>query len=296
MKTVYVKILVVLITTFSVNSISAQLTAEAGEDRIRCEADSIQIGGAFSATGGSAPYSYSWETTYVLGGGVLVFHANIFLNDTTLSNPLVVDAASNMESLTFKLTITDALNNTATDSMKVTFSGFVSHLGDNFAHINQGDSVQVLHSLGGGISPLTYQWSPDYNLSNSALESPWAKPDTITYYVCTITDSAGCVSSFGDVFEVYVNPLSIDKEGLNNNLRVYPNPSSNILIIENLGQQKDDLFLEIRSATGKFVLAQKVTGFEKTTVNTSQIPVGIYFVVIKDKSKTISAQKWVKIE
>ena len=66
-------------TIFSANTINAQLIADAGPNRIRCDNDSIQIGGAVAAFGGTAPYTYRWETTYVLGGGTLIFHANIFL-------------------------------------------------------------------------------------------------------------------------------------------------------------------------------------------------------------------------
>ena len=50
------------------------------------------------------------------------------------------------------------------------------------------------------------------------------------------------------------------------------------------------------SVTGELVFTQKVSEFQKTTINTNKIPVGVYFVVVKDKSKIITTQKWVKVE
>lgn len=85
---------------------------------------------------------------------------------------------------------------------------------------------------------------------------------------------------------------------LENNARfkLYPNPSNSNLVIENVGHQKETVLIEIRSVTGKLALTKKVTAFEKVTVNTSEIPAGIYFVSVKEKSKTIRTQKWVKVE
>lgn len=80
------------------------------------------------------------------------------------------------------------------------------------------------------------------------------------------------------------------------NIKLYPNPSSNNLVIENVGQQKSNVTAELRSVTGELVFTQKVSEFQKTTINTNKIPVGVYFVVVKDKSKIITTQKWVKVE
>jgi len=293
MKNLY-RIFLIISFFFSVNSINAQLTADAGANKARCEADSIQIGGALPATGGTPPYTYSWETTYLMGGGILIFHANDFLNDTTLPNPIVVGGIDNMKRLTFKLTVTDALNNTDMDSMIVTFSQFVFLLSDNRAYINEGDSVQIGPNAIGGIPPLTYQWTPDYKLSNSTVVNPWASPDTTTSYICSLTDSAGCQVINGGGFKVYVTPVSIDEEFLDNNLKLYPNPSSNLLIIENVGNQNNNLTVEIRSVTGKLELVQSIGSFEKVTINTDQISSGIYFISIKDEHGIITTKKWVK--
>jgi len=79
-------------------------------------------------------------------------------------------------------------------------------------------------------------------------------------------------------------------------IKLYPNPSSNYLVIESLGQPKSNVTIEIRGITGKLALTQKGVGFEKTTINTAQIPAGVYVVTVKAKTKTIAIQKWVKVD
>lgn len=82
----------------------------------------------------------------------------------------------------------------------------------------------------------------------------------------------------------------------NASFKLYPNPSSNNLVVVNLGQQKSAVVIELRTIDGKLALTQKASNFEKVIVNTAEIPAGIYFVTVKDNAKTITTQKWVKME
>ena len=292
MKTQRKKILIVLTLIFSTFFAKAQFTANAGNDTITCEEDTLQLGYFPSAYGGIPPYTYVWEASYTIG--INTFYASTFLNDTTIPNPLLITQLSNLETLTFKLTVTDSLLNVAVDSVTITFSKFSILLVDNFATINQGDSVQLLNTINGGIPPLTYQWTPNYNLSDSTDEYPWAKPDTTTFYICTVTDSNGCKTSNGDIFEVYVNPSNVIDNSINSKFKMYPNPSINELTVEYLGEFSNNLKIEIYNTNGKLELIKELNQLTRTTINTQHIPVGIYFIVIKNNQEVIATQKWVK--
>jgi len=103
-------------------------------------------------------------------------------------------------------------------------------------------------------------------------------------------------TSFQSVACDFVLPTSISENLDNSSIKLYPNPSSNHLIIERLGQSISNVLIEIRSVKGKLAFEQKVVGFEKATINTAQIPAGVYVVVVKAKTKIIATQKWVKVE
>jgi len=91
-------------------------------------------------------------------------------------------------------------------------------------------------------------------------------------------------------------PLSISENLNNSNIKLYPNPSFNNLVIENLGQQKNDVRVEVRDVTGKLELIKNIGLVEKVTINTSHLPAGLYFVTIKDEQNVIATKKWVKAE
>lgn len=291
MKTQYLKIVLSLVLAINLNAVKAQLTANAGSDTIVCEYDTLQLGEFPSAYGGTPPYTYTWETTYTLGRST--FYASTFLNNTSISNPLIISNLTNLETLTFKLTVTDALLNAAEDSIKITFSQYFDMMVDNFATINQGDSVQLTNTTSGGVPPLTFAWVPNYNLSDYTDQSPWAKPDTTTYYDCIVTDAGGCHSSNGDIYEVYVSPLGIE-ENINSKFILFPNPSANEINIAYKNEPAKNLIVEIYSSTGKLVLNRKIISFEKTVITTHELPAGIYFISLKDDGGIVATKKWIK--
>lgn len=291
-------LILLLVVSYS-NYSKAQLTANAGNDTIVCEYDTLQLGNFPSAYGGSPPYTYAWETSYTIGANT--FYASTFLNDTTISNPLLITHLSNLETLTFKLTITDSLLNVAIDSITITFSQFFSLLVDNFITINQGDSVQLTHTTYGGIPPLTFTWFPNYHLSDSTDEYPWANPDTTTYYNCILVDAAGCQTINSDVYEVYVNPVYMEDYEINTKINIFPIPSKSELTMEYINGFSNNLSIEIYDTNGKIELTKELNQLRglllnKVTIYTKEIPAGIHLILIKDEEKVIATKKWVKTE
>lgn len=177
----------ILIICSQIQVLKAQLIINAGKDTAICEGNSILLGSSPTASGGTPSYTYKWEMLYPIDS---MINASLFLNDTTISNPSLISCIFS-DNLIFRLTVSDAAMNIESDTIIVRCSGFASWVVDNFANINPGDSVQLLHNFFGGIPPISYEWAPDYNLSDANTENPWAKPDFTTFYVCTVTDSIG---------------------------------------------------------------------------------------------------------
>ncbi len=73
-------------------------------------------------------------------------------------------------------------------------------------------------------------------------------------------------------------------------LNLSPNPASSFLSITSHLPINE---IELKDLLGRTIYHQAVTGKE-TTINVSYMPVGIYFVVIKNESSSTVVKKWVK--
>ena len=207
----------------------AQCTANAGNDTVFCMGGCVLpdlfLGGNPTATGGTTPYSYCWETTYQVGN--LTFTASDFLDDTTIANPQFLGGGENNDIIPFILTVTDSLGNTCKDTINIRISKFAVLTGDFY--ISQGDTVQLYPGVYGGIPPLSFQWSPNYNLSCDTIENPLAWPDSSVSYYVGIIDSVGCSPDpvFANV-TVYPTNISTQSHPVKD-IVVFPNPAKNYL-------------------------------------------------------------------
>lgn len=172
--------------------------------------------------GGIPPYTYTWSCNYSVQN-TLFFSASDFLDDTTSANPRIENHVPGI--LVFYLSVVDSIGNSCTDSVIVRFCGdFAWTLDWKFAHISQGDTVQIAPSVGAGCPPLTFQWFPEYNISDPNIATPLVWPETTTQYSSVVTDSAGCQENGGS-FDVFVNPVGLDEMGGHRTvLNISPNP------------------------------------------------------------------------
>ena len=140
--------------------------------------DTVYLGGAPTVITGTPPFTYTWTCIYSILN-TLFFTASDFLDDTTSANPRLTD--HNSDTLAFYLTVTDSFGNTCNDTVIVRFCGnFAWTLDWKFTHINQGDTTTIFPSVGQGCPPLTFQWFPNYNISDPNIENPTVWPDTTT--------------------------------------------------------------------------------------------------------------------
>lgn len=298
MKNTFFLISLLLLTTL----VYSQVSADAGPDRHICylpegEEEFSFLGGNPTAFGGTAPYTYCWhcapiplweESPYVL-------HAHDFLDDTTSSNPQVVNI---VQPTLFYLTVTDAIGNTAADSVWVSASIFSNMLIEPACfHIARGDSVFVLPSgvdiaiSGGG--NVSYLWQPSYGLSDSTIvDGFWAKPEVTTTYSCILTDSMGCTATSENCLHIIVETVGIESDINKSAFNIYPNPTNNELNIE-LPNSDFNGTLNLMDGSGKIIF-QKSLQQSHDKISLYDLSNGIYIVQVKDKNGNIHQQKVMK--
>lgn len=201
--------------SFVAFSASAQtaLVANAGRDTTVCPNTSITLGGKpSSASGGNAPYTYSWQPT-------------TGLSNATLASPTLIAT----QTTTYFLTVKDALDNTVTDTVTISLDKITEFSAgkDTGYCVGQASSVKIGSAANQG-SPYTYAWTPVTNLSDPTLPNPIATPSAITTYTVVIT-SPNCGSKTSTVM---VSPYEFTAdagsnvtivEGTTTTLRALPN-------------------------------------------------------------------------
>ncbi len=144
-----------------------------------------------SASGGEAPYLYSWSPSNLVAFPTLNFTPTLLLTNTT----------------TFTLTAIDSHGCTSSGNILVSIIGGALQVTPQAEQspVCIGEST-ALHPLStGGSGNYTYTWSVGGNVVSNASD-PVVSPTTTTTYHLAITD--GFTQSIGDV-TVLVNPLPV---------------------------------------------------------------------------------------
>jgi hypothetical protein len=218
-------------------------------------------------TGGTPGYTYTWDQG--LEG----------------PNPTEVPAG------TYALTVTDETG--CVQETEVTVEGFpeVEFEIDEIFNANQGASNgAVLVTVGGGTPPFVFEWTNEDNEVVSVLQNLTGVPAGT--YVCTITDSNGCVwVSDPIVISTISNVAELTSEAL---LRVYPNPADDQLFVDlELAGQPQEAVFELFNAGGQQVwskeaAAQRDHHFRAELGN---LPAGLYYLRIQIGGQQIRVEK-----
>lgn len=189
---------------------------------------------------------------------------------------------------TFIITVKDSLGNICKDSTKVIFSSFAI-IPIYYVEINEKDTLNLFSIVGGGIPPLTVSnWSPLYNI-DTITGKAW--PMVSTTYSHTVTDSIGCVNTFGNSLFVKVLPFGTNIINLTHNkLNVFPNPSSGMFNFS-FKEKLLNLQILVTNSMGQVVVNQKL---KENQIDLTYLPIGLYNFKIYYKTKTISIGNLIK--
>ncbi|HUW84191.1 MAG TPA: PKD domain-containing protein [Phycisphaerae bacterium] len=156
---------------------TAPLIADAGPHKTIAPGGSAALLG--TASGGLAPYSYSWSPA-------------AGLSNANVAQP----TASPANTTSYTLTVTDAESQVAADT--VTVSVVVAPLTVDAgadATVAPGGTTTLAATVSGGQPPCNYTWSPATGLSNPNVAQPTASPAATTTYTLTVADSQSASAS-----------------------------------------------------------------------------------------------------
>lgn len=182
----------ILFCFFIVNPASAQFIVNAGADQFVCPGAGITIGGSPTATGGKAPYTYSWSPT-------------TGLSNKSLPNPSV----SPLSDITYTITVRDDTGAVRTDiiSLFMTYISYVDAGPDTNICINSSAVIGGIYNVAG--KNVTYSWTPSAGLNDTTLPRPTATITQTTTYKLTST-MPGCTPKTDLVTVTVIPPPPID--------------------------------------------------------------------------------------
>lgn len=177
-------------------------TADAGPDLALCSGNSVTIGGNPAASGGTAPYTYSWNPTQGLSRP-----------DT--SNPVATPAITT----TYQLIVIDSKGCTNNDQVTVTpRPNPIANAGpDKGLTSCSGDTIYIgdIPAATGGTPGYTYTWTPSNFLSCTNCPNPRVTGLTVTTsYQLLVTDTFGCQSA--DFVTVNALPTTLQADAGSN--------------------------------------------------------------------------------
>lgn len=165
-----------------------------GADSV-CTGGTILLGGAPTAAGGTAPYTYFWTPP-----------GN--LSSISLANP----TATITSNANYVITVTDNNNCQDMDSVFVLFSAngpyAEASAGSNSLCTSGTILIGGSPTAFGGISPYTYSWLPATGLNNSLSANPVAVVTADITYAVIVADAQGCQNT--DTVHITYNASAVE--------------------------------------------------------------------------------------
>lgn len=225
-----------------------------------------------------------WETeySYVFQDKEYFYYASSMLSDTTILDPIIEQHfESTVRYYLYGITKNEEI---CVDSVEMNFSDWIALTIDKITGKPADDTIQLWIAISSNWPHIRYEWSPNYMISDTTVESPYVWNDTTTFYRLVITDSLGC-SVEDDIFEVYITS-SLDNVAETEKVQIYPNPVENILNIE---YNEPIERVEIYDLNG-----HRYGVFHDNTIDVSHLHTGKYILRISfrnDRKSTIVFQK-----
>jgi len=249
--------------TFSITQPATNLLINTSQTNIRCFGLSSGIAGA-SASGGTPPYTYSWNT---------------FPVQTT-------STISGLTAGTYTCTITDGIGCAKNAIVNVTqppdIIVFQTQSNVTFPGGNNG-SASV--SVTGGTPGYTYSWNTIPVKTTATVTGL-----TAGTYKCTIMDSKACPKKVTFIItEPIARPSGYNGRNDEWSLDVYPNPTSGIIALSFYAAERERFEISLTDFTGRMVFrkeGQADAGMNDLIYDFSDLAKGIYTVSVLTGNKS----------
>lgn len=110
-------------------------------------------------------------------------------------------------------------------------------------------------------------------------------------YTTDVTTNYSMAAGVQQPFEISV--LSVDETLFSYALKVYPNPTTDALILDIKDFSAGNLTYTVSDIDGRFLSQQKIT-VPQTAINFVQLPNGVYFIKVDLQGKNIKTFKIIK--
>lgn len=233
-------------------TISTPPIFDIGNDTAICQGSSV----TFTGPGGMA--SYHWSTG--------------------ATGPSITVLYPGMPSMTYYLTVTDAMGCEGVDSVHVDWHAKPI--------VNLGSDTTVCWyntvTLDAGNTGMNYIWSTGETTQTIVADSTGinAVPSTSITYTVTVSDNIGCSGS-NDIMVTWDPCLGIYENDMNMDVSIAPNPSNgqfNVFI----GEVYGEIEMMVMNEIGQLVLSTKIntnaSGMHSERLDLTNQPKGIYFV------------------
>lgn len=168
------------------------LQANAGPDFTVCPGNTTILGTSTPASGGLAPYSYSWTPS-------------TGLSSTTIANPSVTATASTL----YILEVRDGNDSLAIDSVFMFVPDLLKYSAGRDTTYCEGSASNIVigNPINSSAIGCTFSWTPTAGLNNPSSPNPVANPTTSTVYSLTVSNGA-CSAQTGTV-NVFLSNLTV---------------------------------------------------------------------------------------
>ncbi len=262
------KMILLLIFIALSNLMYGQCKIDAGINRNICPTENTNGAMLFGEVISGDVVWVRWESEFYEPILDKTYYASTMLSDTTILQPTVEQHFE--RTVRYYLIGTTSTNENCIDSVELNFSDWIFLTIDKVTGKPSTDTVELWIAAESNWPHERYEWSPNYMISDTTIRNPKVWNDTTVFYNLEITDSLGC-SVKDDIFEVYVTPSSTNSIDLSN-LKIFPNPTSDILNIQFDNQIEKVKLLDIE---GKFIIELK-----GNHINLSTLSDGIYILQV----------------
>ena len=251
--------------------------------------DSTRLSAVVS--GGQTPYRYAWSMAPVSYFS-FTFHASDYLDDTTRVQPLLETPL--VDSVRLHLRVRDSLGAEARDSMLVTHSQLMTHLGQLSFSITSDDTLRLPEPNVSSSYPLdSVEWSPARGLVNRHARRPLATPDSNVNYRARIWDSQACSWEGGAFVFVDVSPVGM-AAFQQQDFAAYPTRLRPGQILQVELPSPRAYLLKLRDSRGAEVGAWAGSGPE-AALRMPQLPADLYFLCYQGPSHRASAYQKIRL-